>query len=135
MITFDATDRENCTVRLTRTNTPLQALNLMNDTTYVESSRVLGQRVMKEGGPTPEERIVYAFRLATARPPRPREGKLLLDAWQRFLGRYKTDPNGALQLVSVGKFPHDEALDPVELASYTSLANLILNLDETITKE
>jgi hypothetical protein len=135
MITFDATDRENCIVRLTRTNTPLQALNLMNDITYVEASRVLGQRIMKEGGPTPEERIVYAFRLATARPPRPQEGKLLLDTLHRFLDKYRSDPSGALQFVSEGQSPRDETFDPRELASYTSLASLILNLDETITKE
>ena len=73
LATFDAPDRETCTVRRSRTNTPLQALVLMNDPTYVEASRKLAERMMKEGGATAEERIAFAFQLATARPPQ-REG-------------------------------------------------------------
>jgi len=84
MVTFDATDRETCTVRLPRTNTPLQALNLMNDVTFLEASRKLAERIMKNGGQTPEERIAYAFRLATARAPQPEEEKMLLAAFIRF---------------------------------------------------
>ena len=67
MMTFDASGRETCVVRETRTNTPLQALNLMNDVTFVEAARVLAQRVMAEGGPTPEDRLTLAFRLVLAR--------------------------------------------------------------------
>ena len=135
MTTFDATDRENCTVRQTRTNTPLQALNLMNDVAYLEASRLLGQRMMKEGGLTPEERIAYAFRLATARPPKPAESQVLRDTLDRFLGSYRANPPAAVKFLSQGEHPRDETLDPSELAAYTSVASLILNLDETITKE
>ena len=135
MITFDASDRESCTVREKRTNTPLQALNLMNDVTYVEASRKLAERMMKEGGTMPEERIAYAFELATSRPPREREGNVLRRGYRRFLDGYRADPNQAAELLSEGESPVDESLDPVELASYSSVASLILNLDETITKE
>ena len=75
MMNFDAAGREACVVRETRTNTPLQALNLMNDVTYLEASRKLAERMMKEGGASPEERIDLAFRLATARRPTPREAQ------------------------------------------------------------
>ena len=135
MVTFDATDRETCTVRLGRTNTPLQALNLMNDVTYLEASRKLAERMMKEGGRTPEERIDYAFRLATARPLKQREGDVFLDAFRKFEQSYIAAPEKALQVLGQGESPRDEALDPVELASYTAVASVILNLDETITKE
>ncbi len=90
---------------------------------------------MKEGGTMPAERIAYAFELATARPPREREGNVLRRGYRRFLDGYRADPNQAAELLSEGESPVDESLDPVELASYSSVASLILNLDETITKE
>jgi Protein of unknown function (DUF1553) len=118
-----------------RTNTPLQALNLMNDVTYLEASRKLAERMLKEGGSQEEERIGYAFRLATARPPRRQETRILLDSLHRFRDRYYADSGAALSFLSYGESPRDESLDPSELASYTGVASLILNLDETITKE
>jgi len=135
MIAFDSTNRETCTVRQMRTNTPLQALNLMNDVTYLEASRKLAERMLKEGGSQEEERIGYAFRLATARPPRRQETRILLDSLHRFRDRYYADSRAALSFLSYGESPRDESLDPSELASYTGVASLILNLDETITKE
>ncbi|MCI0621918.1 MAG: DUF1553 domain-containing protein [Acidobacteria bacterium] len=135
MISFDASNRETCTVRQTRTNTPLQALNLMNDVTYLEASRKLAERMLKEGGSREEERIAYALRLAAARPPKAEESKVLLDSLQRFLDRYQSDSKAALKYLSYGASPRDESLSPSELASYTAVASLILNLDETITKE
>jgi hypothetical protein len=135
MLTFDAAGRETCVVRETRTNTPLQALTLLNDVAFVEAARVLAQRVMTEGGATPEERIAFAFRLATTRRPRPAELRILLDGFHEHLARYRNDPQGALKLVSTGEFPRDEKLDVSELAAYTAVAGLILNLDEVITKE
>ena len=135
MMTFDATDRETCTVRTTRTNTPLQALNLMNDVTYLEASRKLAERMMKEGGVNPRERIDYAFRLATARPVKSHESEILLDTFQQFQDSYLKDPEAAVQFLSEGESERDKTLDPAELASYTSVASLILNLDETVTKE
>jgi hypothetical protein len=135
MLTFDAAGREACVVRETRTNTPLQALTLMNDVTFVEAARVLAQRVMKEGGTTPEQRLAFAFRLATARPPTEAELKILVSGFAQHRDRYRNDKEAALKLVSVGESRRDEKLDVGELAAYTAVASLILNLDEAITKE
>ena len=135
MLAFDSSTRETCIVRLNRTNTPLQALNLMNDVTYVEAARKLAERMMTEGGTTPEARVAFAYRLATAHRPRPEAQAVLVDGFHHHLDRYQTDRSSALQLVSAGEHPRDETLDIAELASYTMVANLILNLDRTITKE
>jgi hypothetical protein len=135
MMTFDAAGRETCIVRETRTNTPLQALALMNEVTFVEAARVLAQRVMREGGTTPQERITLAFRLATARPPKPVELSALVNAFQRGLQEFQNDCPAALRLTSTGESPRDAALDACELAAYTTVTGLILNLDEAITKE
>jgi hypothetical protein len=90
---------------------------------------------MKGGGRNPLERIAYAFRLATARVPTPDEMKVLLNSFQQFLEKYRANPEAAIELLSQGEYPRDETLDTNELASYASVASLILNLDETITKE
>jgi hypothetical protein len=135
MLTFDAAGRETCIVRETRTNTPLQALTLMNDVTFVEASRVLGQRVMTEGGSTPEERTTLAFQLVTGRRPRAAEMRVLVSGFQDHLARYRGDHKAALELLGAGEAPRDKTLDVGELAAYTAVAGLILNLDEAITKE
>jgi hypothetical protein len=135
LVTFDAAGRETCVVRQSRTNTPLQALNLMNDVTFVEAARVLAQRAMREGGPTVEGRITMAFRLATARPPRPAELRVLLDGYTEHLADYRRDEKAARKLTSIGEAPRDEKLDVCELAAYTAVASVILNLDEVVTKE
>ena len=135
MLAFDSSTRETCIVRLSRTNTPLQALNLMNDVTYVEASRRLAERMIAEGGTTPDERIAYGYRLATAHRPAPEAEAVLVDGFHAYLDRYEADRSAALEFVSVGASPRDETLDVAELASYTIVASLILNLDRTITKE
>jgi len=136
MMNFDSAGREACTVRETRTNTPLQALNLMNDAAFVEAARVLAQRVMIEAPATPEKRLALAFQLATGRPPEPQEQKVLLAGFERHLKVYEQNPKAALSLmISSREFPIDERLDICELAAYTAQASLILNLDEVITKE
>jgi hypothetical protein len=135
MLMFDAPSRETCTVRRARTNTPLQALALMNDTQYVEASRHLAQRMMTEGGSTPDERIAFAFRLATARQPDAEEAQVLLDVYQDHLEEFQADPEAAKELIAVGETPRDESLDPPQFAATTMVASLILNLDETITKQ
>ncbi|MCY4122429.1 MAG: DUF1553 domain-containing protein, partial [Acidobacteria bacterium] len=135
LMTFDSSTRETCIVRTGRTNTPLQALNLMNDVTYVEAARRLAERMMTEGGETPAERVSFAYRLATAhRPPLAAEA-ILVDGFERHLERYQADRGAALDLITQGESPRDETLDVAELASYTMVANLILNFDGTITKE
>jgi hypothetical protein len=132
--TFDAPDREVCTVRRSRTNTPLQALVLMNDPTYVEASRKLAERLMSEGGATPEGRITLAFRLATARTPSEKEIAVVKRVYAAQLASYRKDPAAALKLLGVGESKRDEKLDAAELAAWAAVAGVILNLDETITR-
>ena len=134
MIAFDAATREYTVVRPTRTNTPLQALNLMNDVAYVEASRVLGERMIHEGGSPPRDRLLYAYRLATAREPSPQALNILEDAFRGHFERYQVNREDALLLVTVGDSERDESLDVAELAAYQMVASLILNLDETLTR-
>ncbi len=135
MMNFDAAGRETCVVRETRTNTPLQALTLMNDVTYVEAARMLAERMLTEGGATPEERIAFAFRLAAGRRPHPVETRILLDSLRYHRDTYQTDPEAALKLVSAGEHARNEKLDTRELAGYAAVASMILNLDAVVTKE
>ena len=134
MLIFDAPTREYCVVRRPRTNTPLQALTLLNDPQFVEASRAFAQRVMTEAGPDPKQRIIYAFRLATARKPGADEMNVLLDVYQRQLGEYQKDNEAAEKLLTVGGFRVKPELDRSELAAWTTVASMILNLDETVTK-
>jgi hypothetical protein len=135
MMTFDAAGRETCVVRETRTNTPLQALTLMNDVTFIEAARGLAQRVMATGGPTPEARLTLAFRLATSRLPRPQELQILITGWKDHRERFAKAPESADKLTKIGELKRPDDLDVAELASYTTVAGMLLNLDETITKE
>jgi hypothetical protein len=135
MVTFDAPGRETCIVRESRTNTPLQALDLMNDVTFIEAARSFAQRMIREGGSSPEGRLAWAFRAATARAPGPEELAVLLAGHLDQEGRFRGDPAAARALVSCGESPADSRLDPRELAAYTMTAQVILNLDEVINKE
>ncbi len=135
MVIFDSPNRETCTVRETRTNTPLQALDLMNDVTFVEAARKLAERMLVEGGRTPEARIAWAWRLALARPPRPRESEVALGLLQQFENVYRGDHAAALEFLSEGESARNRKLDAAQLAAYTGLASMLLNLDETVTKE
>ena len=135
MLLFDAPFRETCVLRRTRTNTPLQALNLLNDPTYVEAARLLAQRMLLEGGTAPESRITHGFRLVTARIPSGAELAILKASLERALLDFQADPAGAAALLKVGEASTDAKLGAVELASYTTLASILLNLDETVTKE
>ena len=135
MATFDAPSREVCRVKRSRTNTPLQALALLNDTTYVEAARQLAQKMMTDGGASPAERIRYAFIRATARPPSEAEAKILNDGFAKYLKTYTNDTAAAGQLIAIGDTKPDAKLPAPELAAYTTVASIILNLDETITKE
>jgi hypothetical protein len=135
MLTFDAPSRESCTVRRARTNTPLQALVLMNDHQYVEASRFFAQRVMTEGGTTPEARLTLAFRLATARPPTPEELGVLVRVFWSHLADFTARPDTAQKLLAVGEAKSKPQMNAAELAAYAMTMNLILNLDETVTKE
>ena len=107
----------------------------MNDVTYVEASRGSGRARAERGGCDSEQRLTRMFRLLTARLPRPVELKILNADLERHLMRYRRDRQAALKLVRIGESKRDEKLDVAELAAYTAVANLILNLDETITRE
>jgi hypothetical protein len=131
--TFDAPDRETCTVRRLRTNTPLQALILMNDPTYVEASRKLAERLLT-GAHSNKKRVELAFQLAMARPATKRELDLVLRIAQQQIAVYRRDHEAAVQLLGVGESARNPKLDPAELAAWTIVANVILNLDETISK-
>jgi hypothetical protein len=135
LITFDAPDREKCTGRRALTNTPLQALVLMNDPTYIEAARLLAQRTMKEGGSAVNGRLDLAFRMATARLPNPKERQMLQNLLNQQLTRYRSDKKAAAELLAVGESKCDASLNASELAAWTIVASTILNLDETITKE
>jgi hypothetical protein len=132
---FDAPSREDCTVLRARTNTPLQALVTLNDPTFVEAARVFAQRVLTDGPPDLDGRISFAFRGALARKPSEREMQVLKKRHQVLLERYRKEAKAALEVVKAGKYPRPEKLDIAEHAAWTGLANLLLNLDETLTRE
>ncbi len=131
--TFDAPDREKCTARRAITNTPLQALVLMNDPTYVEASRKLAERAITES--TPPKRIVWLFRQITLRDPTAKETTVLLNLARNQSAHYTAQPDAAKQLLAVGASPVNKALNRSELAAWTNVASVILSLDESITKE
>jgi hypothetical protein len=135
LATFDAPDREKCAARRALTNTPLQALALLNDPTYVEAARNLGQRVLLEPRLDEGQRVTLAFRLAVAREPSRRESGVLRDLLRTQRGVFAADRQAARKLVSVGESKPDGRLDVSELAAWTIMASTILNLDETITKQ
>jgi len=135
--TFDAPEREYCVVRRSRTNTPLQALVLMNDPTYVEASRKFAERIIEQGGApqaTTEARVSWAIRQTLSRQPRPQEIKVLAAAFEKAKTQYAADKVGAMKLLGVGESPRNEKLDVTELAAWTMVANVLINLDEMITK-
>ncbi len=134
MTTFDAPNRESSCLRRERSNTPLQALNLMNDVQHFEAARQFAQRILKEGGASTDARLTFAFRSATSRHPDAREAELLRRTLDQHLAAYRGRPDDARQAVRYGESTPDPALDPVELAAWTLIANLILNLDEVVTK-
>lgn len=129
---LDAADRESCSVRAKRTNTPLQALTLLNEVTFVEAARRLGERLLRQPDGDP---IRYGFRLVTARDPTPDELEILTKAMHEYRAVFKDDVDAAKRLISVGESRADAQLDTVELAACTAYCNLLLNLDEIVTRE
>jgi hypothetical protein len=131
---FDAPEREFCVVSRSNSNTPLQALVLMNDPTYVEASRKFAERLLTRTAATPKDRVIVAFRMALVRPPKSAEIEALLSLYQGQLERFRKDRASAEKLLSVGEAPRDPKLDVVELAAWTGVCNALLTLDETITR-
>ena len=131
---FDAPSREECVAERTRANVPQQALALLNDPTYVEAARVFAERILREGGPTFEGRLGWAYERALGRRPREEEGRILGDLLRAHRTRYAADPRAARQLVHAGAAPVPGDLDVAELAGWISVARAILNLPELITR-
>ncbi len=135
MLLFDAPSRETCVVKRSRTNTPLQALVLLNEVTYVEAARKLAERMLAEGGASPADRLAYGFRLATSRRPTAAELRVLLAGFQSDIAHFRETKDAAAKLIATGEFKADAKLNVEELAAYTLTANVLLNLDEVVTRE
>jgi hypothetical protein len=131
---FDAPNREQFCARRERSNTPLQALQLMNDAQHFEAARAFGERMLSEGGATPAERIAFAYRVALSRAPDSEELAVLEATLQHYLTRYAGDVASAEKLVQVGESERKTKAPAPELAAYALVANLILNLDETVMR-
>ena len=133
-MTFDAADRLFCAVERQRTNTPLQALVLLNDVQYLEAARVLAERMIEEGGAAPRDRIAFAFRLVTSRRPDDREIVALETLYRTERETFAKDRPAAVKLLSAGERPRNRALDPVDAAAYTVVASTLFNLDEAVMR-
>jgi hypothetical protein len=131
---FDAASREECTVERVNSNTPMQALALLNDPTYVEAARVLAEKTLREGGTGVKERIEWSFSRALARKPEPQEFKLFKELYLKQIDRYTRDTAAAEKLINVGESPVPTDLPVSEVAAWTSLSRVLLNLHETITR-
>ena len=132
--TPDAPTREECTVERVRSNTPLQALVLLNDAEYVEAARALAQAAIVHGGATPQERVSWAWRQALLRPVQPREVEVLVRMYEKHLAEYQKDSSAAEALLKIGEYPTPADMNHTELAAWTSVARAILNLHETVTR-
>ncbi len=131
---FDAPTREECTVDRPRSSTPLQALVLLNDPNFVEAARVLAQKALKEGGASELDRLNWAYRRALSRSPKPEETKVLTDLLALHREEFAKDAEGAKKLLGIGDAALVKDVPTAELAAWTSVARVILNLHETITR-
>ena len=134
MIAFDAPSREECAAERPRSSTPLQALVLLNDPSYVEAARVFAARIIRDGGAPFPEKLAWAFRTALSRKAQPEEVRVVSELYTKHVNEYKCDKQAAQKVVSVGERPVPTDLDIVELAAWSSVARVILNLHETITR-
>jgi hypothetical protein len=134
MVTFDSCSREVCAVRRARTNTPLQALVTLNDPVYVEAAQALARRMIREGGPTAEDRACYGFRLCVARWPQPTELSRLLELQRRAEEKFAGQPERAQRMATVPLGAAPVGMNVAQLAAWTVVANVLLNLDETLMR-
>ena len=135
MTTFDAPSREYCVVRRVRTNTPLQALVTLNDPVYVAAAQALARRIVREAGPGTRERVAHGLRLCLARDGTPAEVERLCQLHGTELDHYRAAPEADRQAMASSEIgPLPDTMDPAELAAWTVVANVLLNLDEFLTK-
>jgi hypothetical protein len=132
MTNFDGPSREQSCMRRERSNTPLQALQLMNDVQFFEAARAFAERILSEAGPSVGERIEFAFRTALARRPEPAEAALVKAALDRHAAGYQQNPAAAGRMIRTGESQPRTGLQEPELAAWTLVANLVLNLDEAL---
>ncbi len=131
---FDAPTREECCSARVVSNTPQQALVLLNDPTYVEAARVLAERILKSPGTTPQARIAAIYRAALQREPTALETQTLTRIYTTHRADYEKDPASAQEILKIGDHPADNSLPPTELAAWTSVTRIVLNLHEFITR-
>ena len=134
LLAFDAPSREECTADRNRSNTPLQSLVLLNDPTYVEAARAFAERILREGGSTDEARISFAFRRAVSRDAETDEVAVLQQLLQKHLADYAAEPASVEAILKTGALPVSEQTDRTRLAAWTSVARVILNLHEVMTR-
>lgn len=134
MTAFDAPDRSICTVKREKTNTPLQALVLLNDPQFVEAARVLAERMQKEGGEAIDDQLQYAFRLLCSRKPTRKEMQLMSQQFKLAITKYQNQPEAADALLNIGEYPFDESLDKTKTAALAIVANSMMNFDEAYMK-
>jgi uncharacterized protein DUF1553/uncharacterized protein DUF1549/cytochrome c len=133
-LAFDAPTREECTVDRPRSSTPLQALVLLNDPNFVEAARVFAQKTIKDGGASDADRLTWAYRRALSRNPKPEEAAILTDLLTHHRDEFAKNVDGAKKLLAIGDSALPKDVTPAELAAWTSVARVILNLHETITR-
>ncbi len=134
MAIFDAPDRETCQVRRTRTNTPLQALVLLNDVQFIEAARRFAEKVIADGGDSVESRVNYVYRSVLARQPTQKELEIVSGLFNEHFEEFQTNPEAAKQLLSLGESGRNEELNSTELGAWTMIVHLVFNLSETVTK-
>ena len=135
LMAFDTPTRETCTLQRQRTNTPMQALVTLNDEQFVEASRAFAQRILKSSATTFQDRVNWAFEMATGHPADNLRQEVLKEAYDFQKERFSKEPNRAEELLKIGESTRDSSIDSKEHASWTVLASMILNLDETLNRE
>jgi hypothetical protein len=134
MAVFDAPSREICTIRRVRTNTPLQSFVTLNDPVFVEAAQALARRIVREGGTSAQSRLRYGLELCLCRPAKPAQIEPLASLYSAELARYQADHQAAVALATEPLGPLPPETDPAELAAWTTVANVLLNLDGLLTK-
>lgn len=135
MLLFDAPNREACSIKRSRTNTPLQALALLNEITYIEAAKKLAEKMILEGGSNDESKLAFGFRMVTGRSPDPSELNILSKGYLKDYSFFKSEPDNAKSLISLGETLNNSKLDITELAAFTLTANVLFNLDEVVNRE
>jgi len=134
LLAFDAPGREECTAERVNSNPPLQALVLLNDPTYVEAARVFAEQIVRKGGKSASDRMNWTFARVLSRKPKPNELRILNELYRQELVRYTADRSSADQVMTAGEWPVPRDLNISEVAAWTSVARVVLNLHETITR-